>query len=171
MTALSAEVIWTRILSLLFGATVYTFSLILAVFLTGLGIGSSLGAAIGRGHRASSRGARHLPGAALRRDCLDGVRRDGVAPVLADQSVDGQQSLVYAATRPRALPVGGAAARDPVGRELSAGAGIGRLARPGSGAPGRRGLCGQHGRGDRRLARREPRAGGVDRQPARAAGR
>jgi len=49
MTALSAEVIWTRILSLLFGATVYTFSLILAVFLVGLGIGSSLGAAIGRG--------------------------------------------------------------------------------------------------------------------------
>ncbi len=48
MTALSAEVIWTRILSLLFGATVYTFSLILAVFLIGLGIGSSLGAAIGR---------------------------------------------------------------------------------------------------------------------------
>jgi len=49
MTALAAEVIWTRILSLLFGATVYTFSLILAVFLVGLGIGSSLGAAIGRG--------------------------------------------------------------------------------------------------------------------------
>jgi spermidine synthase len=48
MTALSAEVIWTRLLSLLFGATVYTFSLILAVFLFGLGIGSSLGSAIGR---------------------------------------------------------------------------------------------------------------------------
>jgi spermidine synthase len=48
MTALSAEVIWTRILSLLFGATVYTFSLLLAVFLLGLGIGSSVGAAIGR---------------------------------------------------------------------------------------------------------------------------
>ena len=48
-TALAAEVIWTRILSLLFGATVYTFSLILAVFLIGLGIGSSLGAAVGRG--------------------------------------------------------------------------------------------------------------------------
>ena len=46
MTALSAEVIWTRILSLLFGATVYTFSLILAVFLLGLGIGSSIGSAI-----------------------------------------------------------------------------------------------------------------------------
>ncbi len=48
MTALGAEVIWTRLLSLLFGATVYTFALILAVFLFGLGIGSSLGSAIGR---------------------------------------------------------------------------------------------------------------------------
>jgi spermidine synthase len=50
-TALAAEVIWTRILSLLFGATVYTFSLILAVFLIGLGIGSSVGAAAGRSVR------------------------------------------------------------------------------------------------------------------------
>jgi spermidine synthase len=48
MTALSAEVIWTRLLSLHFGATVYTFSLILAVFLVGLGIGSSVGAMIAR---------------------------------------------------------------------------------------------------------------------------
>ena len=48
MTALAAEVIWTRILSLLFGATTYTFSLILAAFLAGLGIGSSLGSAIAR---------------------------------------------------------------------------------------------------------------------------
>ena len=43
LTALAAEVIWTRNLSLLFGGTVYTFSLILAVFLLGLGIGSSAG--------------------------------------------------------------------------------------------------------------------------------
>ena len=43
MTALGAEVIWTRHLSILFGATVYTFALILAVFLVGLGIGSSAG--------------------------------------------------------------------------------------------------------------------------------
>ncbi|OFV92443.1 MAG: hypothetical protein A3H95_17595 [Acidobacteria bacterium RIFCSPLOWO2_02_FULL_64_15] len=48
MTALAAEVVWTRILTLIFGATVYTFSLILAVFLFGLGIGSSIGAAMGR---------------------------------------------------------------------------------------------------------------------------
>jgi len=48
MTALGAEVVWTRLLSLLFGATVYTFSLILAVFLAGLGIGSSIGSALAR---------------------------------------------------------------------------------------------------------------------------
>ena len=36
--------VWTRLLSLLLGGTVYTFSLILAVFLIGLGIGSSVGA-------------------------------------------------------------------------------------------------------------------------------
>jgi spermidine synthase len=48
LTALAAQVLWTRILSLLFGATTYTFSLILAVFLTGLGIGSSLGSALAK---------------------------------------------------------------------------------------------------------------------------
>jgi spermidine synthase len=45
-TALAAEVVWTRLLSLLFGATTYTFSLILAVFLFGLGIGSTIGSAM-----------------------------------------------------------------------------------------------------------------------------
>ena len=48
MTALGAEVVWTRILSLLFGGTTYTFSLILAVFLVGLGIGSSVGSELAR---------------------------------------------------------------------------------------------------------------------------
>lgn len=43
-TALGAEVVWTRLLSLLLGASVYTFSLILAVFLVGLGVGSAFGA-------------------------------------------------------------------------------------------------------------------------------
>src|SRR5688572_41146 len=47
-TALAAEVIWTRLLSLLFGATVYTFSLILAVFLLALGLGSGIGSFIAR---------------------------------------------------------------------------------------------------------------------------
>jgi spermidine synthase len=48
LCALGGEVIWTRLLSLLMGGTVYTFSIILAVFLVGLGIGSSAGAAAAR---------------------------------------------------------------------------------------------------------------------------
>lgn len=51
VTALASQVVWVRLLSLLFGATTYTFSLILGVFLFGLGIGSSMGAAIARGTR------------------------------------------------------------------------------------------------------------------------
>jgi spermidine synthase len=46
LTALACEVIWTRLLSLLYGATVYTFSLIVAVFLVGLGIGSTVGSSL-----------------------------------------------------------------------------------------------------------------------------
>lgn len=48
LSALGAEVVWTRLLSLLFGGTVYTFSIILAAFLAGLGMGSSTGAALAR---------------------------------------------------------------------------------------------------------------------------
>ncbi|MCC7195439.1 MAG: fused MFS/spermidine synthase [Gemmatimonadaceae bacterium] len=48
MTALGAEVVWTRLLSLLFGATTYAFSVILGVFLIGLGIGSGIGSTIAR---------------------------------------------------------------------------------------------------------------------------
>ena len=43
-TAISGEVIWTRLLALLFGATVYTFSIVLAVFLLAVGAGSVVGA-------------------------------------------------------------------------------------------------------------------------------
>jgi spermidine synthase len=46
--ALAAEAIWTRNLGLLFGASVYTLSIILAVFLSGLGIGSVAGSLISR---------------------------------------------------------------------------------------------------------------------------
>lgn len=48
MCALGAEVIWTRLLSLMLGATVYTFSIILAVFLVGLGLGSAGGSFLSR---------------------------------------------------------------------------------------------------------------------------
>lgn len=50
--AIGAEVVWTRLLSLVIGGTVYTFSIILAVFLIGLGMGSSAGAWIGRNTNA-----------------------------------------------------------------------------------------------------------------------
>ncbi len=48
LTALGAEVVWTRLLGLMLGATTYTFSIILAVFLIGLGIGSSVGSFLSR---------------------------------------------------------------------------------------------------------------------------
>ena len=54
LCALGAEVVWTRLLSLMLGATVYTFSIILAVFLVGLMIGSGGGSYLAR--RLSRRG-------------------------------------------------------------------------------------------------------------------
>src|SRR5258706_3689964 len=50
--AMSAEVIWTRLLGLLFGATAYTFAIVLAAFLIGLGLGS---AAVSVGRRTPAR--------------------------------------------------------------------------------------------------------------------
>jgi len=44
LTSLGGQVVWTRLLTLLFGATVFAFAIILAVFLAGLGIGSALAA-------------------------------------------------------------------------------------------------------------------------------
>ena len=52
MTALGAEVVWTRLLSLTLGGTVYTFSLILAAFLIGLGLGSGAGSFLARSIRS-----------------------------------------------------------------------------------------------------------------------
>jgi spermidine synthase len=43
-TALGAETVWMRLLGLTMGATVYTFSIILAVFLVGIGVGGAAGA-------------------------------------------------------------------------------------------------------------------------------
>lgn len=51
LAALGAEVVWTRLLSLLLGATVYTFSIILAVFLMGLWAGSGGGSLLARRFR------------------------------------------------------------------------------------------------------------------------
>jgi spermidine synthase len=48
MTALGAEVIWTRLFALLLSGTTYTFSIILAVFLLGIGLGSGVGSFVVR---------------------------------------------------------------------------------------------------------------------------
>jgi spermidine synthase len=50
-TALGAEVVWTRLLGMLLGLTVYIFSIILAVFLAGLAIGSWTGSMLVRSVR------------------------------------------------------------------------------------------------------------------------
>ena len=171
MTALAAEVIWTRLLSLLFGATTYTFSLILAVFLVRPRHRQQR--RIGDGPRArAARGSRSawcqlLLCAAIAWTAYvltQSLPYWPINPSIVDRSV------VQAAARLRARAVGRAAGGDSVGRELPAGAGVGRGARPGSGAAGRRRLRRQHGRRDRRRARRQPAARRLDRQPARAAG-
>ncbi len=43
-TALGAEVVWTRLMGMMLGSTVYVFSIILAVFLVGLAAGGAAGA-------------------------------------------------------------------------------------------------------------------------------
>ena len=46
--ALSFEVLWSRLLAMICGATVYAFALVLGVFLFGLAAGSALGAGVAR---------------------------------------------------------------------------------------------------------------------------
>ena len=86
--ALAAESIWTRLLGLLFGASVYTLSIILAVFLAGLGIGSSIGSSLARSVERPRDGAGLVPVARRRRDRLDVLCAVRLAALLAHQSVD-----------------------------------------------------------------------------------
>ena len=53
--ALGAEVVWTRLMGMMLGATVYVFSIILAVFLIGLALGSGAGRWLLRRYRAAAR--------------------------------------------------------------------------------------------------------------------
>ena len=48
LTALAAEVAWTRLLALQIGGTVFAFAIILSVFLAGLGLGSACAASLAR---------------------------------------------------------------------------------------------------------------------------
>ncbi len=49
--ALGAEVVWTRLMGMMLGSTVYVFSIILAVFLVGLAIGTAGGSMLSRAVR------------------------------------------------------------------------------------------------------------------------
>jgi spermidine synthase len=53
-TALGAEVVWTRLMAMILGSTVYVFSIILAVFLIGLALGSGLGSLLVRSMRTAA---------------------------------------------------------------------------------------------------------------------
>jgi spermidine synthase len=48
LVALGCQVVWTRLLSQVLGGTVFSFTIILAIFITGLGLGSSVGSALAR---------------------------------------------------------------------------------------------------------------------------
>ena len=146
------EVIWTRILSLLFGATVYTFSLILAVFLVGLGIGSSDRLGAGRAHaRRPRRRARLVPDAAVRRDGLGGVHatRDRCRTGRSTRRSPADPWYTFQLDLVRCL-LGRPAGAILWGASFPLALAAVAVERPGSGAAGRRRVRGQHRRRDRR---------------------
>ncbi len=127
LCALAAESIWTRMLGLLLGASVYTLSIILVVFLAGLGIGSSIGSHALSQSRASARRSGLVPAASCRRNCLDRIQSCGIAAVLAGQSIDLLEHLVQLSARSGSSLLGSAPANDALGRQLSSGTGIRRI--------------------------------------------
>ena len=120
--ALGAEVIWTRLLGLMLAATVYTFSIILAVFLIGIGLGSGFGSLLARSVEAAA-GLRLLPTGAGGGHRMDRLHAGGFPALLAGQPAALDQPVVHFPDRPGALPVGHPAARAAVGRQLPPGAG------------------------------------------------
>ena len=133
MTALGAEVIWTRLLTLLLGGTVYTFSLILAAFLSGLGMGSSAGAALAKtvkNPRTALGMCQLLLVVAL---AWAAYSQTTALAELADESRAGAGSHGHVPDRRDPRAVGGAARRHPVGNEFPAGPGGDRAEGPGPG--------------------------------------
>ena len=151
MSALGAEVVWTRQLTLLLGGTTYTFSIILAIFLIGLGLGSGIGSyavrEVVRPRRALAVSQFLLVGAIAWSAWMiaESLPYWPINPALT-------RTLGHLAGRPRALLVGHPPGGSPVGRQLSVGARIGRIGGTGSRAYGRRRLCRQYRGRDRRRA-------------------
>ena len=123
-TALGAEVVWTRQLSLLFGASVYTFSLILAVFLTGLGIGGLFGSRLARAHHDPARGAGMIQVALVLAIAFGARAIVNLLPHWQPTRCSCRRSALVAVAdvRVRCAALRGrpAAGHAPVGRELSA---------------------------------------------------
>ena len=153
----AAEVVWTRVLSLMLGATMYTFSIILAVFLIGLGIGSSLG--------RSSRGAPR-PRVALGRlpVLLAGVAIAWTAFMLGDSLpywpinpwLSTSPWFTVPARHRRGVPRALLPAAFLWGASFPLALAAGGSARTGPGPAGRRRLRRQHGRCDRRRGAVQP---------------
>ena len=122
--ALAGEVIWTRQIGLLFGATVYTFSIILAAFLIGLGGGSAAGSVLGK-HMTRPRVAlaccQLLAAAAIAWTAHKLTVSFPYWPITPD-AVSRLQRGLRDGFRPHA--VGGSASGVLLGRELSARAGV-----------------------------------------------
>ena len=133
LSALGAKVVWTRLLSLMLGGTVYTFSIILAVFLAGLGIGSGAGAYLSRWAVRPwillGCCQMFLMGAVA----WTGVHDLPIPALLADQSISLPEPMAELPTGPGALSVGCPACGGPVGGELPVGPGRGGVARTGFG--------------------------------------
>ena len=99
LCALGAQVLWTRLLSLMLGPTVYTFSIILGVFLTGLGIGSALRLKHRTPDQTASRGPGTLPDIAGSGHCVGRLYSREFHAVLACGSVDGHEPDFYFSDR------------------------------------------------------------------------
>ena len=130
MSALGAEVVWTRLLSLVLGPTVYTFSIILAVFLLGLAIGGSVGGLLSRVFarpRALFVGCQTLLAVAIAWTAHAAVKS------LPYWTVHGIQSLASLPNGLSPLPAGDSSGGSPLGREFSPGCGRRRPPRAGPG--------------------------------------
>ena len=167
--ALGAEVVWTRLMGMLLGATVYAFSILLAVFLVGLAAGSGVAALLLRSMHPRLMKARRALGWS---QILAAFGLAWTAYAIAD-SLPYWPSDVLLSEKPVAAlsagygagDVGDSAGHAFLGRKFSARTGCGRVIRSqaGSRAHGRRGVRRQYAGRDRRSARRQPGAGAVDR--------
>ncbi len=160
--ALGAEVIWTRVMGMMLGSTVYVFSIILAVFLVGLAIGTGVGIVPGA-HGAAAAGAGLVSDSSHAGDLLGVLHDVQFAALLAGRSISKLESLVQLPGGPGALPVGHAAPGDPLRRELPAGPGGGGEAGRRSRAVGGQRVRRQHPRRHCGRPEREPGAGRLDR--------